>query len=238
MDKFDLTAQRRELKGKLNKKIRKENKIPAIVYGGDISPQMLELDAKEFRKLYQQAGESSLVDLKIDGQEALKVLIQDVQLHPVTDEILHIDFQKVDMAKTISAEIHLKFEGQSPVVAEQGGILVTSLESVQVECLPTDLVHDVPVDLSVLKTFDDKIRIQDIIVPKGITILDKPEIMVATVTPPRTEEELKALDTDVVEDVGKVESIKQKEEAETEEGGKTEEAPVEKKAEDKKDSDK
>jgi len=101
-------------------------------------------------------------------------------------------------------------------VAEQGGILVTNLEEVKVECLPADLVHEIIVPLARLEAFEDQIRISDLALPKGITILEKPDTVIAVVMPPRSEEELKALDSEVVENVESVETAQPK--AEPEEG--------------------
>ncbi len=213
-----LVAERRNTFGKNTAVLRRTGKLPAIVYGRGKTPQPLVVEARIFEKIYTQAGESSLVDLKIGDASAIKVLIQDVQLHPVTDRILHADFHEVSMTEKIQTDIILKFEGVAPAVHELGGVLVTNQEQVRVECLPTDLVHEIPIDLSALKTFDDLIRVQDIKPPAGIIILDKPETVVAVVTPPRTEAELQALETEVVEEVDKVETVKKKPEAEAAEG--------------------
>lgn len=234
-----LTAERRNTFGKNTAVLRRTGKLPAIVYGRGKTPQPLVVDARLFEKVYHQAGESSLIDLQINNAPAIKVLIQDVQLHPVTDRILHADFHEVTMTEKLQTEITLRFDGVAPAVHELGGVLVTNLEQVRVECLPTDLVHEIPVDISALKTFDDLIRLQDLIPPPGIIFLDKPETVVAVVTPPRTEEELKALETEVVEEVEKVEAIKKKpEEAETEAETEAPDAapPAPEKAKDKKTS--
>jgi len=234
-----LTAERRNTFGKNTAKLRRTGQLPAIVYGRGKTPQPLVVDARRFEKIYHQAGESSLIDLQINDAPSIKVLIQDVQHHPVTDRLLHADFHEVTMTEKLQTDITLRFDGVAPAVHELGGVLVTNLEQVRVECLPSDLVHEIVVDISVFKTFDDLIRLQDLTPPAGIVFLDKPETVVAVVTPPRTEEELKALESEVVEEVEKVEAIKKKpEEAEAEaEAEGSDATPVApEKTKDKKDS--
>lgn len=214
MKTYVLQALRRTVIGKEVQKLRKSEVVPAVIYGKKHKSEALSLNAQEFLKVYSEAGESSLVDLTIENEAPVKVLIQDVQLHPVTDRILHADLHQVDMTEKIETEINLRFTGTPPAVVELSGVLVTSLESVNVSCLPGDLVHEIEVDLSGLKTFEDRVYVKDIPAPKGMTILDRPETVIAVVTPPRSEEELKALDSEVVEDVSGVETSKPKKEDE------------------------
>ncbi len=214
MDTISLSAESRTTLGKQSGQLRRQGKIPAVMYGHGKASVSLTLDQREFERVFAKAGESSLVDLKVGNEAPVKVLIQDVQFHPVTDRILHADFHAVSMTEKIETEIGLKFEGEPVAVKELGGVLLSNLETLKIECLPGDLVHEIVVSLEPLKTFDDQIRAGDLVLPKGITLLEKPETVVALVTPPRTEEELKELDAEVVENVTEVESAKPKPEAE------------------------
>jgi large subunit ribosomal protein L25 len=227
MDTIPLSAERRTTLGKKTAQLRLQGKVPAVIYGQGKPAISLTLDQREFERVFTQAGESSLVDLRIEGESPVKVLIQDVQLHPVTDRILHADFHEVSMTEKIETEITLKFEGEPVAVAELGGVLLTNLESLKIECLPGDLVHEILVSLEPLKTFEDQIRVSDLKIPKGMTVLEKPETVVAVVTPPRSEEELKELDTEVVENVSEIESAKPKPEAEDAEAAPEAEAKKE-----------
>lgn len=218
MDSLTLTAERRTTLGKKTVALRRTEKLPAVMYGHGKPSVPLTVSQREFERVFAQAGESSLIDLKIGADAPVKVLVQDVQYHPVSDRILHADFHQVDMSERIETEIALKFTGKSAAVHELGGTLVTNLEGIKVECLPSDLVHEIVVDLSVLNTFEDQIRISDLQLPAGIVSLDKSDTVIAVVTPPRTEEELKALDSEVVESVESVESVEPKPEAEPAEG--------------------
>ena len=182
-------------------------------------------------KVSKVAGESTLIDLEIAGNKENKVLIRHLQRHPVSDEIVHVDLYQVDMTQEIETEIPLSFTGTSAAVEELEGNLITNADSVKVKCLPNKLVSEIEVDISVLKTFEELIHLKDIDVPEGIEVLDDPEIVVAQVTPPRSEEELAELeaetttaaDTEKAQIEGmEAEAAKEKAEKETSEGETTE----------------
>jgi len=211
MDQYRLTARRRTDVGRSLSSSRQANQVPAVMYGHGVTNQHVMVDGQELQRIYKQAGTTSLVDLVVDEASPIKVLIHDIQRHPTKSDIIHADFYQVRMTEKLQAEITLELIGESAAVKEQGGILVRTLDKVKVECLPQDLVPSIPVDISVLKTFDDRIHVSDIAAPAGIVILDKPEEVVASVTPPRSEAEIEALSQKVEEDVtavGKVEKEK------------------------------
>lgn len=189
-----LQAKKREVVGKKVSQLRKQNLIPASLYGHKIKPMNLTVDYLAFEKLFNQAGESTLVDLIIDDGKPVKILISDVQLDSVTNQIIHADFHQVRMDEKLRAEIQLKFIGEAPAVKELSGVLVTSIHEVEVECLPQDLVHEIEVDLSSLKTFDDVIKISDIKIAAGLKILHTADDVVVLVQEPRSEKELADLE--------------------------------------------
>lgn len=174
------------LKAELRKKedtgktLRLKGFVPCIVYGPEIEPKMISIDLKTIEKTYRTAGESNLIDLAIGAEAPLKVLFQEIQREPVTDQITHIDFRQINMNKPIHAKIPLVFVGEPPVVKELAGTLVTSVQEVEVKCLPKDLISSITVDVTVLKTFNDYVRVKDLKVPAGIEILLNPETIVAT----------------------------------------------------------
>jgi len=212
MEELTLKVETRELKGKKNKELRRNNKIPGVVYGHGFSNKNIAVNYNDFKEVFERAGESSLINLVIDNEAPIKVIIQDVQFDPVSDKFIHVDFHKVKMTEKITTEIELKFVGEALAVKELGGVLVRALEKVEVECLPGDLVSEIEVDLSPLKTFDDIIYVKDLKVPEKITLLEKSDEVVAKVQAPRTEEELKALEEEVEEKVEEVEGVSEKEE--------------------------
>lgn len=201
---------------------RNEARIPAILYGNGIAAVSLALQASPFLKMYREAGESTLLDIVIDGGAPQKALIHDVQYHPLTNTITHVDLYAVRMTEKMKTKVALRFVGDSPAVKQKGGLLVKNLDHVNVSCLPKDLVSEIQIMISGLADYGNSIYVKDIPVPAGITILDKPEEPVVTVMRPKTEEELQkelAAETgDVkVEDVVKVQE-KGKKEEEGEEG--------------------
>lgn len=214
---FQLYADVRTLKGKKTHCLRAAGKVPAVVYGAQTKPENITIDRNAFLKLYQSAGESSLVELTVDQQSPLHVLIQDFQTDPVIDDIIHVDFRSVDLTKEIEATVDLEFIGEAPAVKTLGGTLVLSREYVDVRCLPTKLVRRIRVDLSPLATFEDGIRVKDLVLPEGMTVIDDPALSIAVVMPPRSEEELASLDRAVEVDVSAVEVVGKKEEEEGEE---------------------
>lgn len=205
MSTFTLAADVRTLVGRKTSKLREEGKVPAVVYGSGTEPKMITVDRNQFVKTYKDAGESTIVELAVNGGSPLHVLIQDFQLDALRDEVTHIDFRSVDMTKEIEAEVELEFVGESMAVKALGGTFVPSKDSVLVKCLPSKLVRKLTIDISILKSFDDVIRISDITIPEGMTIEDDANTTLAAVQAPRSEEEMADLDKALELDVTAVE---------------------------------
>lgn len=168
--------------------MRRHGMIPGVVYGKKEKPILIEIAESVFNRAYDNAGESTIVDLQIDQGVTSPVLIKDVQLDPVTDRAIHVDFIRLDMMQEIETTIQLVIVGVSPCVKDSGGILVSSHDELEVKCLPTDLVSEIEVDISTLGQFGDAIHISDIKLPKGITVLDDLKTVVAQVIEPAEEE--------------------------------------------------
>ncbi|MFA5128794.1 MAG: 50S ribosomal protein L25 [Patescibacteria group bacterium] len=230
---LSLNVKKREVTGRGVKNLRKQNFIPAVIYGKDVPSLNLVVEYLPFNKLYKEAGESTLIDLKIDEAAPVKVLVQEVQMDPRTGKFSHVDFRQIKMTEKLKVDALLKFIGEAPAVKELGGTFVHSMEKIEIECLPQDLVHEIEVDISGLKTFEDSIQIKDLKVSEGVKILDDMNATIATVEAPLTEEELKAeLETPVAEKVDEVEVV-EKEKKEGEEEAAAPEAAGEKKEEKK-----
>lgn len=221
MDHPLLHADRRSVVGKTVDQLRRQRRIPAVVYGHGVTSTTLQLEQSEFLRVFKQAGGTSLVDLVVGQEKPVQVLIHAVQRHPTRQTVNHVDLYQVKMTEKIEAEIELELVGESPAVKEQGGILVRALDKLKVECLPGDLVASIPVDISALKTFEDRIHVKDLQLPKGLTPMIGGDEVVASVTPPRSEAELEALSGEVKEDVTAIE-VEKKGKEEVAEG----EAPV------------
>lgn len=203
------TAMRKRLDA-----LRRRGSIPAVLYGRGRRTEHLEVPAARFRLVFAEAGESSLVDVVVDGQRTVPSLVQDIQVEPVTGDILHVDFHAVSMTEKVEIDVALRFVGESLAVKELGGTLLKNKDTVKIECLPKDLVKEIDVDISKLKTFEDMIRLSDLRLPDGLHLKEPTETVVAQVEPPRSEEELKELETAVVEDVSQVEKVEKPKEEE------------------------
>lgn len=210
MQKFELSAKLRK-EEETPQAIREQNLIPAVVYGQETENKNLALDRPKFEKVLNEAGKSSLVLLKIDDQDPVETLIQDVQYDPVKNSILHADFKQIKQGEKLRVEVELKFVGESKAVKELAGILVKNMDHIEVECLPKDLISQIEVDISSLNTFEDAIRIKDLKVGKETKILGNPEEIIATVSEVEEEKEYEAKP---VEAVGEVEVVGKEKEGE------------------------
>ncbi len=204
-----MNATLRELKGRATEALRAEGAVPAVVYGFGTEPTNIQVDRNAFLKVLAAAGSSTVVDLVV-GEKSFQVLIGEVQRNALNDFVTHIDFRAVDPNRKIEAKIPLVLVGMAPAVKELGGTLLQSLEEVEVVSLPNALVHEISIDVSKLATFDDVIRVSDIVAPEGVEITTDGEVAIASVQPPRSEEELASLNETVDTDVSKVEVLKEK----------------------------
>lgn len=231
MEKINITATKRDVSGKRVKILRKAGKLPAVLYGHNVSTQGIEISERDFAKAFKTAGESTLINLVVDGK-AQPVLIHDVQHHFLNDRPIHVDFYAVNMSEKIKVKIPIHVVGESAAVKTLGGTLVKNLAEVEIECLPADLPQNFEVDISILNTFEDVIRVSNLDTGNKVTILSPADEVIVTVAPPRTEEEMKALEEAVTEDVTKVEGVV-KPEAPTEEAASPEASTEEKPKADK-----
>jgi large subunit ribosomal protein L25 len=193
-----------------------ERVIPAVLYGGGEDNKSLWIDFRDFKRTYEEAGESTLVDLKVSKEEkgtegkGQRVLIYDVQYHPVLGSVIHVDFYRVTMGQKLDTEVRLNFVGVSPAAKEQGGVLVKSVQDIEIRCLPKDLPSEIEVDVSSLQTFDDYIYAKDLPVGEEIEMMLEPETVIAFVAPPRSEAELEELEQEVEADASAIETTKEK----------------------------
>lgn len=215
MQVITIQAEARDKAGRQVRALRRTGKLPAVVYGHGVTPTNVQVDPREFEKAYRAAGESSLVDLVLSGAPR-KVLIQDVQYDPVKDRPIHVDFREVSLTEKVRTHVKLVFTGEAPAVKALGGILVKNLNELEIEALPNDLVHEIVVPITGLAAFGNSIRVKELAIPAGIHVLNDVEIVAVTVTAPRSEEELKALEGTVEADVSQVGVVEKKEKKEDE----------------------
>lgn len=224
---LELKAENREVFGKKLQSSRQEGKLPAVLYGPKEPSRPIFVSLKDFKKLWKEAGESTLVQLrltsdvkKLSTSDVVKeVLIQDVAIEPIKGEPVHVDFYAVLMDKPIQASVPLVFEGVSPAVKNLGGILVKVLHEVEIEALPKNLPHELSIDISSLSNLEDKVFAKNIKLPSGVSLVISSEEVIALVEAAKEEEAAPAEEKiafEQIEVVGK----KEKEEAEAEGEGK------------------
>lgn|SRR5574343_193807 len=161
--------------------VRANGMVPGVVYGAGIESTSLSVPAQEFIKILKDAGESEVITLDLEGKK-LNVLIHEVQWHPVRDEAMHVDFYAVDMNKEIQVSVPLAFEGVSEAV-KRGGVLVKVLHEVEVKALPSNLPHEIVIDLSALANLHDQIHVSSLSLPKGVEVLNDAEEVICVVEP-------------------------------------------------------
>lgn len=188
-DTIELTATPREQIGKASRKLAQVGKVPAVLYGAGHKPESLELDAHELDRLLAHEGVRSLIlHVNVEGTaKPINAMVKAVQVDPTKGRPLHVDLLAIKMNVAVTTTVALHFEGESPGV-KGGGVLNQSLTVVSVEALPTDLPESIVVDISELDT-GHNLMVSDLVAPAGVTILDDPEILVASVTAPTKAEE-------------------------------------------------
>jgi large subunit ribosomal protein L25 len=163
--------------------------VPAVLYGPKIKNLNLKVDLKEFKKVYREAGESSLFTLKVEGQkDKFLVLIHDIQLDPISGEPIHVDFYQPALDEEVEATVPLVFEGEASAVKTLGGTLVKNISEIDVKALPQKLPREIKVNIEKLKTFEDVILVGDLQPPEGVKFSREAEEILVSVSPPEKEE--------------------------------------------------
>ena len=193
------------------KKIRKQGKVPAVIYGHNRKTQNIFVDLQEFKKAFRKVGYSTLIEINFE-KEKTPTLIHMIDLDPVSNEVFHIDFYAVNMDEPVHAKVVVNFLGNSDAVKLLGGTLMKQHEQIEIKCLPKFLTSSVDVDLSVLKTFHDTIKVGNLTFPSDIEVLDDPDVVVATVSAPKAEEVEKEAESKENEDKDVEKSQEEKEE--------------------------
>lgn len=185
-----LKAEKREISGREVKKLRREGILPANLYGKKVKSLALQFPLKEFQKVYDEVGESGLVDLQIDS-ETRPVLIHNVQLHSVSDEPLHADLHQVSLTEKTTATIPVELLGEAPAVEQRLGILIQPIAELEVEALPADLPEHLEINISSLNQVDDAVTVADILIDKAkVEIKAEPSEVVVKIAPLAKEEEV------------------------------------------------
>jgi large subunit ribosomal protein L25 len=204
------------------RRLRREGLVPGVIYGGGDEPQHFAVDARTLRNTLAHAGQ--VIEVSLDGGANANVLIKDVQRHPVRGEAVHVDLLRVRMDVAIHATVPIDFVGseESPGVTE-GGIFNQELREANIEALPGDIPESIQYDVSGLE-MNATVTFEVLTAPPGVTLLDDPETVIATITPPTLEPVEEEIETET-ELVGEDGEPIEGEEAEAQaEGGTAEEA--------------
>ncbi|MEA3489445.1 MAG: 50S ribosomal protein L25 [Candidatus Omnitrophota bacterium] len=229
MEKIILkTTVRENLRKSASKHLRKEGMIPGVIYKEGKKGVNVQIDDKDlWHALHTEAGENAIITVDISGVKKnpqRTVIVKELQLHPVNDSFVHVDFYEISMKEKLKVKVPIAVKGESAGVKEDEGVLAQIVWEVEVECLPTDIPEHIDVNVEELR-IGDAIHVKDIAAPEGVTILNDPEEVMITVNPPQAEEE--ETEEVPVEGEEEPEVIKKGKKEEEGEGAPEEETPTE-----------
>ena len=199
MEAITLNANVRKTIRKRVKVLRRQGLLPAVMYGAGVEPLPLELDEKVASRVLAKVGRSTLIDLKV-GKDTHKVLVREFQRDVIRRDILHVDFLVVAMDVVIRAVVPVMLVGESPAVEELGGIIVSGLNEIEVEALPSDLPEQVTVDIEALTTMNDVVTAGDLVLGAKVTLITDPDETLANVIAQMAEEEVEEEEVEELEE--------------------------------------
>ena len=178
----------RKITGSKVRALRQQGIIPVHVYGWNIAPQTLEAKAQTLHRVLPQVGTNVSLSVEIEGQQGENIcFVREIQRHPVTEEILHVDFLRVNVARTIRSEVPIILLGNAPAVRDLGGTLLQQLQTLTVDSLPMDVPATMELDVSDLDDFEKTLTVADLSITSKIEVVTRAEEMIAKVAPPRVE---------------------------------------------------
>ena len=199
-----LPAAPRTEHGRHAELLRRHGRVPAVLYGHNVQPQALSVDARTLQRVWRSAGQSNLVDLTLDGARPRKVLIRELQVNPRTANLVHVDLFAVNLLEKLTVDVPLVPVGESPAVTvEKAGVLQQILSTLKVECLPGDIPSQLSVDISGLLAVDDGVHVSDVPLPQGVALASgvNPDELVLKIAQVRvTAEEPEAAEAAVAEE--------------------------------------
>lgn len=199
MDVQTVNLTPRTVIGKKVKQLRRQGILPVHVYGSSEASTSLQGDLRMFRKLIPQVGTNIPVSLVVEGQQGEDLcFVKEVQRHPVTEDLLHVDFIRVDVSQTTRAEVPITMIGEAPAT-RQGGTLLQPLQTILVEALPMNMPASLEVDVTGMDDFEKAIFVRDVTVDANVTVITDSDEMVARVIPPRVEVEEVPAEGDLVD---------------------------------------
>ena len=189
MEKNVLKANYRTVIGKKVGTLRRQGKLPGILYGHHIDPTPIEMDLREATKLLSSLSSSALVQIDLNGTP-YSALVRETQRDFIRGTYQHIDFQTVSLTEKLRTKVSVELIGTSPAVKDYNGYIITGLDELEVECFPQDLPERIVVDISPLRQIGSGIYVRDVVLSKDVILLDNPDEMIAIVTAAGKEEEV------------------------------------------------
>ncbi|MBI3554283.1 MAG: 50S ribosomal protein L25 [Elusimicrobia bacterium] len=182
MEEIKLSVEAKEGKGtkKALSALRSSSKIPGVIYGGNKPPINVALSEKDLMAARRKGGVNAILHLQVGGKSET-VIVKELQRHPVTDRLVHADFQRISLTQKIEAKVPLHIIGEAPGVKNSGGLLQYELRELRIRALPANIPQSVEVDVSHLE-LHQHLQVKDLKVPEGVEILDAAEHMVVHVT--------------------------------------------------------
>ncbi len=177
-----LSVQPRQVFGKKVRALRRDGIVPGNIFGPATDSTAVQLGRVEFKRLFKEVGETELIDVLIEGEkDSRPVLISDVQLDPVSHEPIHVDCYQVNLKEKVEVEVPLEMIGEAPAVREKGAVFLQVLDALTVKALPTEIPHQIEVDISGLVDYGDSLLVKDLVIPEGTEVVTDGEEVVARV---------------------------------------------------------
>ena len=167
-----------------SRRMRSDGLLPGIIYGSDKESNIVEMNLNQVEKILKNhSSDSVLIEVDLEDEGPVRVLLKEVQYHPVTSSILHVDLQRVVAGKPIQVDVAIELNGE-PEGVKSGGIIDHKIHSLSVECLPKDMIESIPVDISNLE-IGDSLNVSDIIVTSKIKILSDENLQIISINAPK-----------------------------------------------------
>jgi large subunit ribosomal protein L25 len=187
MAHLNLHVKNRTVLGNQVRKLRRDGKLPAVIYSNKLSSLSVELPLGDFNRVYRESGKNHVIDIKIEEGKTYPCIVHALDIHPVTGVVRHVDFLFVNLKEKVVASVPVVYIGESKAVKELGGVLNISVNELEVSALPDEIPAEIVVDISSIENYGDVIRLQDLVTLKTYEIQEDPEFLIASVTAPTAE---------------------------------------------------
>ena len=191
-DRIKVKLEKRSVIGKKVAKLRREGILPATVYGKGVGPYSVQMDARTFNDMYRKAGRTTLIDLDIPGEKGVSAFVHMLQRHPVTRNIIHVDFRAVDLRTNVTVAVPIHIVGESELVERNDAVLNQAITAIEVSALPTELPSHITVDISGLDSMEKSIHVRDLAPLEHGSFVTDPDELIVSLSPTRPVEEEEA----------------------------------------------